>query len=130
MVGADGKVGSRPWAEKPYESRRNRENKRDTDCEFCVTLVYIMAWIILLVLSLGFWSLLLMEQAFQRQEFSRMVGGTLVAVAAGGVLGVYFLMRDCIQYLSQDINMQPSSVSMVDSIADLNEFLDPSLWIQ
>ena len=130
MFEADCKVGSLSWKQKPYETRQNRGKERDTDCEFCVTLVHIMAWIILLVLSLGFWSLLLMEQAFQRQEFSRMVGGTLVAVAAGGVLGVYFLMRDCIQYLSQDINLQSSGVSMADSIADLNEFLDPSLWIQ
>ncbi len=70
----------------------------------CVTLVYIMGWIILLVVSLGFWALLLMEQAIQRQEFSRMVAGTLVAVAAGGVLAIYFLMSDYIQYLSHDID--------------------------
>ena len=129
MVEADIKVGSLPGSQRPDETRQNRGNGKNTDCEFCVTLVHIMAWIILLVLSLGFWSLLLMEQAFQRQEFSRMVGGTLVAVAAGGVLGVYFLMRDCIQYLSQGINVPSSGMSMVDTIADLNEFLDPSLWI-
>lgn len=104
--------------------------KEDTDCEFCVTLINIMAWIILLVLSLGFWSLLLMEQAVQRQEFSRMVGGTLVAIAAGGVLGVYFLMKDCIQYLSQDIKVQQSGMPMLESVADLNELLDPTLWIR
>jgi hypothetical protein len=47
------------------------------------------------------WSLHLMEKAFQYREFSFMLAGTLVAVAAAAMLVVYFLMGHCMTYLLQ-----------------------------
>ncbi|MBW4566982.1 MULTISPECIES: hypothetical protein [Tolypothrichaceae] len=47
------------------------------------------------------WSLHLMEKAFQHKEFSLMLAGTLVALAAGAMLVVYFLMGHCMSYLLQ-----------------------------
>lgn len=91
-----------------------------------------MGWIILLIVSLGFWALLLMEQAIQRQEFSRMVAGTLVAVAAGGVLAIYFLMSDYIQYLSHDIDWYQSEglQSEVLMMAEWTDSSEIQLWIR
>lgn len=83
-----------------------------------------MAWILLLVLSLGCWALRLMEQAVQRQEFSRMLAGTLVAVAAGGVLATYFLMSDYLNYLSSGIDWSQNS------IVEISDLTDPSLWLR
>lgn len=45
------------------------------------------------------WSLHLMERAFADKEFSMMLAGMLVAVAAAAMLVVYFLMGHCISYL-------------------------------
>lgn len=73
-----------------------------------VTINYDMLIILAIVVLLGFWALRLMEQAFQSQEFSRMLAGTLVAVAAGGVLTCYFLMSDTLQMLFH-LQAQPSS---------------------
>jgi hypothetical protein len=42
------------------------------------------------------WSLNLMQKAFDYQEFSFMLAGTLVAFAAAAMLVVYFLMGNCI----------------------------------
>jgi hypothetical protein len=42
-----------------------------------------------------------MQQAFDRQEFSLMLAGTLVAAAAAAMLVVYFLMGHCLTYLTQ-----------------------------
>jgi hypothetical protein len=47
------------------------------------------------------WSLHLMEKAFQYREFSFMLAGTLVALAAAAMLVVYFLMGHCMTYLLQ-----------------------------
>ncbi|MFH7024794.1 MAG: hypothetical protein ACHBN1_05195 [Heteroscytonema crispum UTEX LB 1556] len=47
------------------------------------------------------WSLHLMEKAFQYREFSFMLAGTLVAIAAAAMLVVYFLMGHCMTYLLQ-----------------------------
>jgi uncharacterized membrane protein YcjF (UPF0283 family) len=47
------------------------------------------------------WSLHLMERAFQSKEFSLMLAGMLVAVAAVAMMVVYFLMGHCMSYLLQ-----------------------------
>jgi hypothetical protein len=47
------------------------------------------------------WSLHLMQEALKQQEFSLMLAGTLVASAAAAMLVVYFLMGNCLNYLSQ-----------------------------
>ncbi|MGQ9838823.1 MAG: hypothetical protein ACUVRV_12890 [Cyanobacteriota bacterium] len=78
-----------------------------------------MLIILTIVILLGFWSLRLMEQAFQRQEFSRMLAGTLVAVAAGGVLACYFLMSDTLQMLFHLQAQSPPSYTQ-DLISDLS----------
>ncbi len=45
------------------------------------------------------WSLHLIEKAVQSKEFSLLLAGTLVAVAAAAMLVVYFLMGHCMSYL-------------------------------
>ncbi len=57
------------------------------------------ALVLAIVITLGFWALYLMEQAYERQEFSRMLAGMLVVFAAGGVLTTYFIMSDYINYM-------------------------------
>ena len=47
------------------------------------------------------WSLHLMEKAYEKQEFSLMLAGLLVASAAAATMVVYFLMGHCISYLLQ-----------------------------
>jgi hypothetical protein len=47
------------------------------------------------------WSLHLMEKAYELKEFSLMLAGILVALAAVGMLVVYFLMGHCMTYLLQ-----------------------------
>jgi hypothetical protein len=42
-----------------------------------------------------------MEKAFHDKEFSLMLAGTLVALAAAAMLVVYFLMGHCMSYLLQ-----------------------------
>ncbi|MEN9204076.1 MAG: hypothetical protein Q6K80_09425 [Thermostichus sp. DG_1_6_bins_120] len=77
-----------------------------------------MLIIIAIVILLGFWSLRLMEQAFQTQEFSRMLAGTLVAVAAGGALTCYFLMSETL-YMLFHLHDQASPFQAQDLISDL-----------
>jgi uncharacterized membrane protein YwzB len=64
---------------------------------------------LLIVVGLGWWALQLMEQAFQRQEFSRMLAGMLVMMAAGGVLTTYFLFSDYIHFMLQGEALQTAS---------------------
>ncbi|MBD2777699.1 hypothetical protein [Iningainema tapete] len=47
------------------------------------------------------WSLHLMEKAVANKEFSLMLAGALVAIAAAAMLVVYFLMGHCMSYLLQ-----------------------------
>lgn len=47
------------------------------------------------------WSLHLMEKAFEDKEFSLMLSGMLVALAAAAMMVVYFLMGHCMSYLLQ-----------------------------
>ncbi|MEM9923645.1 MAG: hypothetical protein AAF915_07835 [Cyanobacteria bacterium P01_D01_bin.50] len=47
------------------------------------------------------WSLHLMEKAFEDKEFSLMLAGMLVALAAAAMMVVYFLMGHCMSYLLQ-----------------------------
>ncbi|BAY13578.1 hypothetical protein [Calothrix sp. NIES-2098] len=57
--------------------------------------------ILLFDVALVAWSLHLMERAFESKEFSLMLAGTLVALAAAAMLVVYFLMGHCMSYLLQ-----------------------------
>ena len=47
------------------------------------------------------WSLHLMREAVTYREFSLMLAGMLVALSASALLLVYFIMSDCLSYLSQ-----------------------------
>ena len=55
--------------------------------------------ILVLDVALVAWSLHLMEKAFEHKEFSLMLAGLLVALAAAAMMVVYFLMGHCMSYL-------------------------------
>ncbi|HEY9596514.1 MAG TPA: hypothetical protein V6D33_02455 [Cyanophyceae cyanobacterium] len=57
--------------------------------------------ILMLDVALVAWSLHLMQEAFNTQEFSLMLAGTLVAMSAAAMLVVYFLMGSYVGYLTQ-----------------------------
>lgn len=57
--------------------------------------------ILILDVALVAWSLHLMQEALSKQEFSLMLAGTLVALAAVATLVVYFLTGNCISYFLQ-----------------------------
>ena len=56
--------------------------------------------ILIFDVALVAWSLHLMQEAVDNQEFSLMLAGTLVALAAAAMLVVYFLMGNCLTYLT------------------------------
>ena len=55
--------------------------------------------ILIFDVALVAWSLHLMQEALDLQEFSLMLAGTLVAASAGAMMVVYFLMGNCISQL-------------------------------
>ena len=57
--------------------------------------------ILIFDVALVAWSLHLMQPAVEEQEFSLMLAGTLVALAAAATLVVYFLMGHCLTYITQ-----------------------------
>ena len=60
----------------------------------------MLALILILDVALVAWSLHLMQEAVNHQEFSLMLAGILVALAAAAMLVVYFLMGNCLAYLT------------------------------
>ena len=56
--------------------------------------------ILLIVISLVFWALRLMDRAVENQEFSLMLAGFLVASSAAAIVGVYFLMSDYLAFVT------------------------------
>ncbi len=56
--------------------------------------------ILIFDIALVAWSLHLMQQAFEEKEFSLMLAGILVAMSAAAMLVVYFLMGNCLSYLT------------------------------
>lgn len=57
--------------------------------------------ILIFDVALVAWSLHLMQEAFEQNEFSLMLAGTLVALSAAAMLVVYFLMNSYMGYLAQ-----------------------------
>lgn len=57
--------------------------------------------ILILDIALVAWSLHLMQQAFDNREFSLMLAGTLVALAAAAMMVVYFIVHNCLTYFAQ-----------------------------
>lgn len=56
--------------------------------------------ILIFDVALVAWSLHLMQEAFEQQEFSLGFAGTLVALSAGAMLVVYFLMGNCLGHIA------------------------------
>lgn len=61
----------------------------------------MMIAILFIVIALVAWALHLMQEAIEQKEFSLMLAGSLVATAAAALVGVYFLMGNCMGYLTQ-----------------------------
>lgn len=61
----------------------------------------MLIFILIFDVALVAWSLHLMQEAFDTQEFSLMLAGTLVAMSAAAMLVVYFLMNSYVGYLTQ-----------------------------
>ena len=55
--------------------------------------------ILIFDVALVAWSLHLMQEALNQKEFSLMLAGTLVALAAAAMLVVYFLIGNCLSQL-------------------------------
>jgi uncharacterized membrane protein YcjF (UPF0283 family) len=57
--------------------------------------------ILIFDIALVAWSLHLMQTAFNKQEFSLMLAGTLVALSAGAMLVVYFLVNSYLSFATE-----------------------------
>ncbi|WP_219904721.1 hypothetical protein [Stenomitos frigidus] len=68
--------------------------------------------ILIIVIALVAWALHLMQQAVDRNEFSLMLAGTLVAFSAAAMVVVYFLMGNYIGYVT---GMTHPSIARVSS---------------
>lgn len=60
-----------------------------------------MIFILLIVIALVAWALHLMQEAMERREFSLMLAGFLVSVAAAALVAVYFLVGHFVGYMDQ-----------------------------
>jgi uncharacterized membrane protein YcjF (UPF0283 family) len=60
----------------------------------------MLVGILIFDVALVAWSLHLMQEAFDQQEFSLMLAGTLVALSAAAMLVVYFLMNSYMGYVT------------------------------
>jgi uncharacterized membrane protein len=70
--------------------------------------------ILTIVIALVAWSLHLMQQAVDRNEFSLMLAGTLVAFSAAAMVVVYFLMGNYIGYVTGMTHIVVSDTSSAD----------------
>jgi hypothetical protein len=60
----------------------------------------MLVTILIFDVALIAWALHLMQEAFERQEFSLMLAGTLVSLSAAAMMAVYFLMNGYVCYLT------------------------------
>jgi hypothetical protein len=81
-----------------------------------------MFLILFIVIALVAWALHLMEQAMDRKEFSLMLAGCLVSVAAAGLVAVYFLMGHFVGYMDQ----MALRAEMSDRYYESTEFVFPA----
>ena len=81
-------------------------------------LILILAIVIVLVA----WALHLMQQAVDRNEFSLMLAGTLVAFSAAAMVVVYFLMGNYIGYITGMTHPSIARTSSSDVAAWVIEF--------
>lgn len=61
----------------------------------------MLSLILIFDVALVAWSLHLIQEAIDQQEFSLMLAGTLVGMSAAAMLVVYFLMGKCLSYVIQ-----------------------------
>jgi hypothetical protein len=57
--------------------------------------------ILIIDVALVAWSLHLMQEAIAHREFSLVLAGSLVAISAGALIVVYFLMGSCMVHLTE-----------------------------
>lgn len=78
--------------------------------------------ILIIVIALVAWALHLMQQAVDRNEFSLMLAGTLVAFSAAAMVVVYFLMGNYIGYVTGMTHPSIAHLSSSDAAAWVIEF--------
>ncbi|MEP0889975.1 MULTISPECIES: hypothetical protein [unclassified Leptolyngbya] len=102
-----------------------------------------MIFILLVVVVLVAWALHLMQQAMDHREFSLMLAGFLVSVAAAALVGVYFLMGHFVGYMDQmalraELNEQyyeytgfvfPDELVIEERLGDRSTLLSPPISI-
>jgi hypothetical protein len=84
-----------------------------------------MILILIIVIALVAWSLHLMQQAVDKSEFSLMLAGTLVAMAAAAMMAVYFLMGDYMLYVREMANR-----GVLDSYYTSTSAVSVNPWIE
>ncbi|WP_228035722.1 hypothetical protein [Oculatella sp. LEGE 06141] len=83
-----------------------------------------MFFILIIVIGLVAWALHLMQEAVESREFSLMLAGFLVSVAAAALMAVYFLMGNYVGYMTDMAhraylsNNLPESVGVANSTTD------------
>jgi flavorubredoxin len=75
-----------------------------------------MFFILIIVVGLVAWALHLMQEAVQHKEFSLMLAGFLVSVAAAAMMAVYFLMGHYVGYMSEMAHRAYLSSDLTESI--------------
>lgn len=89
-----------------------------------------MILILLIVVGLVAWALHLMQQAIQFREFSLMLAGFLVSMAAAAMMSVYFLAGHLVGYMAgAQHSYVYSSMYDVTSLNDLSEIWNED-WIE
>jgi hypothetical protein len=83
-----------------------------------------MVFILIVVVGLVAWALHLMQEAIQSREFSLMLAGFLVSVAAAAMMAVYFLMGHYVGYMTH----ATPQIAAYESISDSSEGLSWEQW--
>ncbi|MDX2217245.1 MAG: hypothetical protein SFY66_28520 [Oculatellaceae cyanobacterium bins.114] len=77
-----------------------------------------------MVVVLVAWALHLMQEAIQSREFSLMLAGFLVSVAAAAMMAVYFLMSHYVGYMTHTAQQ----FSVYSQVVDSSEWLSSDEW--
>ena len=88
----------------------------------CYNTSSMLILILIIVIALVAWALHLMQQAVDRNEFSLMLAGTLVAFSAAAMVVVYFLMGNYIGYVTGMTHPSIARTSSSDVTAWVIEF--------
>lgn len=88
--------------------------------------------ILIIAIGLVAWSLHLMQEAVEQRQFSLMLAGTLVATAAAAMVSVYFLMGNCMGYLTRiphDIAYNQETYESVVQYLREQELADAKIYL-